>query len=161
MAKLSSEAMDIKKPEVRLLAVDSERNRYVIDMHQKESNLYELEAGSLPKVGAYELEASITGIKNKKSYKAVSQRLKYTLVKTEGEVQIVKVEEKKIEKPVEDQEPSILIFIGLVTFLNMILGGAAYGFFKKASSGPSITIPVFEDENVAKAAIKTLREKIS
>jgi uncharacterized protein (TIGR03503 family) len=165
-AKLSTEAGEMKKLEVKLLAIDKERNRFVIDMvPSEELNVYEVSTNMLPAAGLYEVEAGITGIaKTKKLLKASSQRLKYLSKKEGAEVKIVAVpKEGKTPEAAKElpSEPSFLLFVGLATLWNILVGAVAFSMFKKASSGPSIILPVFEDLALTQNSLKTLKDKLT
>ena len=177
VATLSDEVNELKKVEVKLLAIDKDRNRYSVEMHPSEvSNVYELPADALPNSGLYEVEATFSGIgKNKKTQTATSQRIKYLVKKANQDVTVLSVEKKegkdiKIEgkKPEEahkevkaPQEAGPLMYIILATLWNLLAAGVTFILAKKASSGPQVALPVFEDVGVTQKYVATLREKIS
>ncbi len=145
-------------------------------MHPSErANTYRIATSLLPEEGLYTVEANVSGAaKNKKSQSANSQKIKYLVKKESTSVSLIKSEKthegkeielksdiKQEDKNKEEQTPGSGIYFGLITIWNLAAAGAAFVLFKKASAGPQVVIPVFEDPEITRSAIIKLKEKLS
>lgn len=143
------------KLEVKLIAIDKNRKRFVIPMTEAGDALtFSARSVNLPHDGEYELQASVTGEgKRKSKIREESNRISYTKVPGgDEEVRIVVVEEKQPE----EKPASPLIPLLVLTLVNA--GATAAGFFliKKAQSEVSFKIPEFESLDDVTAAIAEL-----
>ena len=161
---LSTEVAKLKKVKISLVAIDEKHKRYNIPVKKAGENLrYETPASILPHDGKYSLQATMEAEgKRKKRVKAKSLLVEYT--KHTAEIDEHKEEIVNLErKPTGPPPPeSPLIYIILVTIINIAMGGFGIMQIGKIQSnietGGSVE---FEDLGPYNAALESLSEKLA
>lgn len=158
---LSDEALTLRNIQVKLAAVDSNRQRYTIMAQRGHDALtYEVPAAALPADGTYTLVATLSGeAKQKKSVKEDSRPLKFTR-HTEGEstpeVMVKVVEEKK-----EEPQAFPLVELLIVSAVNILSFLAVFTLLKRLKSGSADKEPIPPVPDTVFQGIAALEQKLS
>jgi uncharacterized protein (TIGR03503 family) len=161
---LSQEASALKALEVKFSATSADRRRFSLPTTKVSGKgnevLFEVPATLLPGAGSYQLEASITGLTNKKEHvHASSEVLQYIKSVTAGvseEHQVVAMEPTKEEVPF-----SPVLSILLITIIN-VLSAVGIGFYlNKIIQGGSIVLPQLAPIEPVKLVLASMQERIT
>jgi len=157
---LSEEAERLKKMEVKLTAVDSDRKRYILSITPAHNAERSFEAGVnlLPHEGMYTLQATLTGEGRKKArITEVSQEVEYKKLPAEGEASVVAVVEQTEEKAPEKTTPTWL-FVLILTVINGAVIAAAIVRLRKILTHSVYDLPEFPPPTAAIEAIAKLEQ---
>lgn len=155
LVELSQEAANMKKPEVKLLAVDGERKRYVLPLKDAGHGhgVYQVSSRSLPQDGTYTLHATFSaqaGVKRK--IHAETDKLKYVRSSSGAAVgEAEEIAEVTTEEPSETaildklpvEEPSLTIYIVMITIFNVLSAAGVLLFLRRTQKTAALSIPVF------------------
>ncbi|MCB0320527.1 MAG: VWA domain-containing protein, partial [Bdellovibrionales bacterium] len=160
---LNPEVENLSNLEVQLLAKDSKKNLFDLDVKKRTdgSLRYEVPASALLEEGEYELQAIVTGETKKKKVRGTSQVVYYTRKITEEEKEGPVTHLVTKTEPEKPPEPPYLLFSLLILGLNV--GTTAFCVKKLKSGGsqkeealPDLVI----DEKILSALVE-LEEKVS
>lgn len=156
LVELSPEVGSLKDPEIKIVAFDKNKKRFVLPMSQAGDALtFRARAALLPHDGEFQLQAFLSAENKKKGrIREESNTLEYSKVSAAGEEHEVHVIE--VEKPPVVDSPSPLIPLMLVTLINAVAAGVAFLLVKRAQSDVSIKVPEFESMDDVAAAISQL-----
>ncbi|RIL08818.1 MAG: hypothetical protein DCC75_07975, partial [Proteobacteria bacterium] len=159
---LTEEAVSLKNIQVRLTAIDEDRNRFVLPLTRSHSDRlkYEAEASSLPKDGSFELQAQIQGeTKEKKPVKDASKKREFTRISSNKPKEEVVV---KVEAPPPKQEEKgfPLLELIIVTLVNVGVGVFVLQLLKKSQGAMAFAVPNFEVSPELLKAISDLESKM-
>lgn len=156
LVELSPEVGSMKDPEIKIVAFDKNKKRFVLPMSQAGDALtFRARAALLPHDGEFQLQAFLSAENKKKGrIREESNTLEYSKVSAAGEEHEVHVVE--VEKPPVVDSPSPLIPLMLVTLINAVAAGVAFLLVKRAQSDVSIKVPEFESMDDVAAAISQL-----
>jgi uncharacterized protein (TIGR03503 family) len=159
-ASLSMELAGSKKINLELFATDSDNRLYKIPL-VKIDQVYEALAHKLPHDGEYKLKATLTAeTKNNRKIRGESQEITYTKVKSshsDSAVEVVVLEDKKIEPPKEAGFPFLYLIVLFI--INGVVGYLGLNKFKK-SKGLASEIVVKETNLSDTAVIQDLILKL-
>lgn len=162
LIKLAPEASDLKKVQLKLIAVDEERTRYTLPTStvQGAPLEYQTPVDILPKEGRYEIQAMLTAEgRGAKAVRSSSKALIYDK-KAHGEESISHEFELKIEVP-EEKKDSPLVPILLVTVINLACGGVTILMMKKAVANTAAFAPEVSFGDSYLGRIESLRARAS
>jgi uncharacterized protein (TIGR03503 family) len=139
LAELSSEASSLKEIEVKIVAIDKNRKRFVLPTVSVGEGVYRAPAAGLPHDGLYEVQANLSAERKRSKIKEESNKItfeKIAPVDGEDEVQIV------VEKKPPEKESPILPLI-LLSIINIGAGAVSFVLLKKAQGQASFSVPEF------------------
>lgn len=156
LVELSPEVAGLKDAEVKIVAIDKNNKRFAFSAASAGDALtYRASVAALPHDGSYEVQAFLSGETKKKSRVKEDSNIisfeKVTAGEQSEEVHVV-VEPKKEE----EEAPSPILPILLLTLLNAAAGFAGHLMLKKAQSEVSFKVPEFESVTDVEAAIQQL-----
>ncbi len=163
---LSEEARTFKNIQVKLMAVDVQRNRYLLPVTRSLDSpfVWEISAGTLPKDGKYDLQATVVAEgKNRAERRDTSRVAVFTRTPSEGkaseEEQATLVVAKPKGPPFWKRYaiPQCLI----ITILNAIVGIGALKMLRKAQGQMATAVPDFAVPPKVLSGIDALEKKIA
>ena len=161
--ELSPETAALKKVQVKLLAIDDNKNRFKVPLSQssESSFVFEAPASSLPHDGEYELQATMSGLnKSQKEQTGESQIIRFNKVPGEVEHEIVQhVEEPKVEVP-QEAPPGPWVGLVIVTLLNGAAFFVLYSQLKKSQTQLSFAVPDFGSLADVTTVMNDLRKRM-
>ena len=140
MIELSDEASQLRDVEVKLLAVDKDRNRYNLALKRIEDRAvrYEAPVTLLPHDGEFEIRAEIRATaRGKRSVQGASRVLRYTKVRRQGEPEVRVVVAEKEAAPEGFPWLGLLIIVAA----NALAFGAGVVFLQRAQSSLVLAVP--------------------
>lgn len=133
---LSAEVSSFKKPEIKLVAVDADRKRYILPISRsaKDPLMYLCPTNKLPKAGRFEVHAELEAETKKQEHiHAESKAIEYVI--DEGSVAHLEEIQLADHKTVTEEAPSPIIPLILVLLVNSGLGFTMFSKAKKSGSG--------------------------
>jgi Mg-chelatase subunit ChlD len=160
---LSPDAASLKSVEVKLVAIDGERRRFTVPVTKVSAKadtiIYQAAASLLPNPGGYKLEASLSGLTNKKErVHAESETLQY--IKPVPS-QVVEEEQKLVEAKEPEVEGFPFIGFILITLINIASAAGVAFYVRKIIQGGSITLPEMPPIGPLELALAGMKERMS
>ncbi len=161
---LSQEASQLKGIEVKLTAVSQDKKRFGLPLTKTSVKadplVYQAAASLLPAEGAYQLEATLTGVTTKKeSVHAKSEPLKYVKVFDAHATEEHELVARDTEKPAAPE--SVLPGILIVTLFNIIAAVGTLIFLQKIIKGGSMQLPTLAPLEPIRAALADMNERVA
>lgn len=162
---LSAEASALKQLDVKLIAVDGNRKRYLLPLlkigEKGEGTTFEASTHLIPHAGSYEVQATLSGTTGKKEkIRAESKAIRYDRVISEAEedhgLLIVSEDEPK---PVPEGFPFVGIL--LVTLVNAATGAAMFFIIRRTLQMAGGDIPELPSLQPAEGALASLRKRVA
>lgn len=156
LVELSQEVAGLKDIEVKVVALDKNKKRYVLPTSSAGDALtFRAPAAAIPHDGTYQVQAFLTAETKKKTHVREESNIitfeKVTAAGEEPEVRVIVAEEKPVE-----EAPSPFLPLLMLTIINAGAAVAGFWLLKKAQSEVSFKVPEFESLDDVKAVITHL-----
>jgi Mg-chelatase subunit ChlD len=165
VVRLSPEARELKEVKVSVLAIDRARARKIVELEETEDPLvFEIATKVLKNAGFYEVQANLVALtKSKKPMKASSEKINYELKTAEESGPVVHIEGQPTETiAVKKKIPtSPVLYIILISVVNLVLAGAIFFLMKKSSTGAKVVLPEFAPLEPVKTKLASLKDRVS
>ena len=161
--ELSEEARNLRNLQVKLMAVDDQRNRYLLPVRPAAEGVlrYEASAGALPRDGRYELQAALTGEeKNRTPRKELSQTAVFMRVSSGVAPEETAVLLDVPKKPAKKSWFPLWEVVG-VLLVNLSVGFLAFVMLKRAQGELVLSVPEFKIPDNIMAAIAELEKRVN
>ncbi len=152
LVQLSSEASSLKGIEIKIVAVDKNRKRFVLPTLPAGELTFRAPAAGLPHDGLYEVQATLSAERKRTRIKEESNSITFEKVApADGEEEVVLA---VVEKTPEKESPVLPIVI--VTLINIAAGVVCIVLLKKAQGQASFSVPEFKPLGEVEEAIAKL-----
>jgi uncharacterized protein (TIGR03503 family) len=161
--ELSEDARLLRNLQVKLIAVDVQRNRYLLPINPsiEVSSRYEASAASLPSDGKFELQASLTAVDPKgKGVKENSHLMEFTRI-TAGSKPVEQA--VVVVQPEKPNQPSWFPFLGvlMVSVVNVGVGSFCVMLLRKSQGKMVLDLPDFKIPAEIYAGIEAAEKKVA
>lgn len=152
LVELSGEASSLKGIEVKIVAVDKNRKRFVLPTAPAGELTYRAPAAGLPHDGLYDVQATLSAERKRTRIKEESNSIVFEkIAPADGEEEVVLA---VVEKAPEKESPVLPIV--LVTLINVAVGVVCIVLLKKAQGQASFSVPEFKPLTDVEEAIARL-----